>query len=256
MADAYPDYLAPQFIAMAHRGGALLTANLGIENTTKAFGNAVALGYRYLETDVHLTADGHLVAFHDSDLERVTGYAGSLSEMPLAEVLQLRVGDREPIPTLEELFETFPTTCFNIDIKHVQAMQPLIEAIRRHRAERRVCVASFSRRSIRRFRRGLPTVPTAVSSVGVAALAVGKIAPNGDVFQIPVSYPVGGLNVDLLTQKNVERIHASGRRVHVWTIDEPTTMHRLIDWGVDGIMTDRPDLLKGVLRARGMWSTQ
>lgn len=256
MAQAHADYLSPKFIAMAHRGGALLTANLGIENTVRAFSNAVALGFRYIETDVHVTADGHLVAFHDSDLERVTGYGGSLSDLELADVLELRVGDREPIPTLDELFETFPDICFNIDIKQSGAMQPLIDSIRRHGAERRVCVASFSRTSIRRFRAGIPEVPTAVSTVGVAALAMGTMPPNGQVFQMPMSYPIGPVNLDLVTPKNIERIHSTGRSVHVWTVDEPTTMHRLLDWGVDGIMTDRPDLLKGVLRARGMWSTQ
>ncbi len=256
MAQVHTDYLAPKFIAMAHRGGALLTANLGIENTVRAFSNAVALGFTYLETDVHVTADGHLVAFHDADLERVTGYTGSLSDLPLEEVLELRVGDREPIPSLDELLDTFPDINFNIDIKQPTAMQPLIDAIRRHSAERRVCVGSFSRTSIRRFRAGLPEVPTAVSTVGVAALAMGTMPPNGQVFQMPMNYTVGPVNVDLVTPRNIQRIHSTGRRVHVWTIDEPTTMHRLIDWGVDGIMTDRPDLLKGVLRARGMWSTR
>lgn len=256
MAQVHPDYLAESFIAMAHRGGALLTANLGIENTVRAFRNAVDLGFRYLETDVHVTADGHLVAFHDTDLGRVTGLEANLSELTLAQVLELRVGDREPIPTLDELLETFPKARFNIDIKQGAAMQPLIDAIRAHKAERRVCVGSFSRRSIRRFRAGLPEVPTAVSTVGVAAFALGTMPPNGQVFQVPMSFPIGPVDVDLVTAKSVERIHATGRRVHVWTIDEPTTMHRLIDWGVDGIITDRPDLLKGVLRARGMWSTQ
>lgn len=256
MAEVYSDYLSPEFIAMAHRGGSLLTENLGIENTTRAFANAVNLGYRYLETDVHATADGHLVAFHDDDLERVTGFEGSLHSLTLAEVEQLRVGDREPIPTLEELFDTFPDINFNIDIKHEPALVPLAEAIRRHKAERRVCVGSFSRSRIRRFRSLLPQVPTAVSAVGVGALAVGAMAPNGQVFQVPLSHAVGPVQVDLVTPRNIDRIHATGRGVHVWTIDDPTTMHRLLDWGVDGIITDRPDSLKEVLRARGMWSTQ
>lgn len=256
MAEVFADFLSPEFIAMAHRGGSLLTENLGIENTSRAFANAVRLGYRYLETDVHATADGHLVAFHDDNLERVTGYQGSLTTMTLAEVEQLRIGDREPIPTLDELFDTFPEARFNIDMKHEPALLPLVEAIRRHRAERRVCVGSFSRSRIRRFRSLLPEVPTSVSAVGVGALAVGAMAPNGQVFQMPLSHPVGPVNVDLVTPRNISRIHSTGRAVHVWTIDDPTTMHRLIDWGVDGIITDRPDSLKEVLRARGMWSTR
>ncbi|HMR14031.1 MAG TPA: glycerophosphodiester phosphodiesterase [Arachnia sp.] len=256
MAVVYGDYLYPEFIAMAHRGGSLLTANLGIENTVRAFANAVELGFTYLETDVHATADGHLVAFHDPNLERVTGYDRNLHDLSLDEVLELRVGDREPIPTLHELFETFPEARFNIDIKHAPAMIPLSEAIRSHGAERRVCVGSFSRQCLRRFRALMPDVPTSVSTVGVAALAFGQMPPNGQVFQMPMSYPVGPVNVDLVTPRSIERIHATGRKVHVWTIDDPTTMHQLIDWGVDGIITDRPDSLKDVLSARGMWSTR
>ncbi|MFD0864239.1 glycerophosphodiester phosphodiesterase [Tessaracoccus lubricantis] len=241
---------------MAHRGGSFLTANLGIENTIRAFANAVALGFRYLETDVHTTRDGHLVAFHDVTLDRVTDVAGSLRDLSLDELSSLRVGDREPIPTLDELFETFPDINFNIDIKSVTAVQPLVDAIVKHGAERRVCVGSFARTRIRRFRSLLPQVPTAVSPTGVAALTMGVISSGGDVYQVPLEHPVGPVTVDIVTPKNIERIHAAGRRIHVWTVDDPTTMHRLIDWGVDGIVTDRPDFLKDVLRARGMWSTR
>ena len=256
MAGAHEDYLSPQFIPMAHRGGALLTANLGIENTVRAFTNAVALGFRYLETDVHATIDGHLVAFHDDDVSRVTDEAGSLRSLRLKELQSLRVGGREPIPTLAELFETFPSCSFNIDIKHVTAVVPLAECIRRHGAERRVCVGSFSRSAIRRSRSILPQVPTAVSRTGVAAMALTAVMLGGPVFQVPLNHPVGPVMMDIVTPRNIARIHRAGRKIHVWTIDEPTTMHRLIDWGVDGIVTDRPDLLKEVLRARGMWSTR
>lgn len=256
MAGVHADYLSPEFIPMAHRGGALLTANLGIENTVRAFSNAVALGYRYLETDVHVTSDGHLIAFHDDDFSRVTDVADTLREARLADVRRLRVGGREPIPTLDELFESFPHCRFNIDIKQAAAARPLAECLRRHRAERRVCIGSFSRSTIRRFRSLMPEVPTAVSTTGVAAMAFGTMPQGGQVFQVPISHQVGPLNVELVSPRNIRRIHDSGRKVHVWTIDDPTTMHRLIDWGVDGIVTDRPDLLKEVLSARGMWSTQ
>lgn len=256
MAGVHGDYLSPEFIPMAHRGGAFLTANLGIENTVRAFTNAVELGYRYLETDVHATRDGRVIAFHDCDFARVTDVHSALSEFTLAEVQQLRVGGREPIPTLDELLDGFPGCSFNIDVKHAAAVRPLVECIRRHRAERRVCVGSFSRSTIRRFRSMLPEVPTAASAAGVAAMAVGAMPPGGQVFQVPLTHYVGPVAVDLVTPKNIRRIHDAGRKIHVWTVDDPTTMHRLIDWGVDGIVTDRPDLLKEVLRARGMWSTR
>ena len=116
---------------MAHRGGALLTANLGIENTLAAFANSVALGYEYLETDVHATADGHLVAFHDPDLARVTDVEGHIAQLPFAAVREVRVGEREPIPTVEELFETFPGACFNFDLKAPGAVELLARKIGR-----------------------------------------------------------------------------------------------------------------------------
>lgn len=256
MAEVYSDYLSPAFVAMAHRGGSFMTANLGIENTVRAFHNAVQLGFRYLETDVHTTSDGVLVAFHDDTLDRVTDVPGSLRQLSFADLGSLRVGGREPVPTMDELFETFPDVNFNIDIKSVTAVQSLADTIKKHNAERRVCVGSFARTRIRRFRSLLPRVPTAVSTTGVAALTMGAISPGGQVYQVPLQHPVGPVTVDIVTPKNIERIHAAGRKIHVWTVDDPTTMHRLIDWGVDGIVTDRPDSLKDVLSARGMWSTQ
>lgn len=256
MNEVYADYLTPEFIAMAHRGGSFLTANLGIENTTRAFRNAVDLGYRYLETDVHASSDGQLFAFHDDNLARVTGFEGSLHSLPGDEVRRLLVGGREPVPSLDELFETFPQACFNIDIKHGAAVVPLVDTIVRHGAERRVCVGSFSRPRIKRFRALLPHVTTAVSNIGSAALMAGRISAGGQVYQLPLTQAMGPVTVDVVTPRLIERAHRAGRKVHVWTIDEPTTMHRLIDWGVDGIVSDRPDLLKEVLSARGMWSTR
>lgn len=256
MAEVFPEYLSPEFVAMAHRGGSFMTANLGIENTVRSFQNAVDLGFRYLETDVHTTKDGMLVAFHDDTLNRVTDVEGTIRSLSFEELSELRVGDREPIPTMDELFEIFPTINFNIDLKSVTAVDALAESIKRHNAQRRVCVGSFARTRIRRFRSLLPEVPTAVSTTGVAALTMGVISPGGQVYQVPLQHPVGPVTVDIVTPKNIERIHAAGRKIHVWTVDDPSTMHRLIDWGVDGIVTDRPDSLKQVLSARGMWSTQ
>lgn len=256
MAEVHGDYLSPEFIPLAHRGGALLPVNLGIENTLRAFANAIDLGYTYLETDVHATKDGQLVAFHDDDLSRVTDIVGRIRDFLFADLAEFKVGDREPIPTMSELLDSFPEARFNIDLKHPNAITPLVDVIRKHKAERRVCVGSFSRSTIHRFRSLLPEVPTAVSITGVAAMTMGAMSPGGNVFQVPLSHQVGPMRLDIVTPRNISRIHASGRKIHVWTIDDATTMHRLIDWGVDGIVSDRPDLLKEVLRARGMWSTQ
>lgn len=255
-AEDYP-YLRPRFVALAHRGGAGLEGNLGRENSVRAFRTAVDLGYRYLETDVHTTADGTLVALHDASLDRVTDATGQVAELPWAEVSQASIGGTEPIPTLDELLETFPTANFNIDIKSAGAIAPLAEAIGRHAAWDRVLVGSFGVDRIRAFRRlAGPRVPTAVSPAGVAfaayALGVRRLWPStGVAFQIPVR--VWHERLRVLSTALIAAAHAAGRVVHVWTIDDPAEMHRLIDLGVDGLVSDRIDILKDVLTQRGLW---
>ncbi|MDO5735444.1 MAG: glycerophosphodiester phosphodiesterase [Propionibacteriaceae bacterium] len=253
-------YLAPGFIPMAHRGGSLLSNNHGIENTLLAFRNAVDLGYRYLETDVHATMDGHLVAFHDPDLGRVTETPGRIAELTFERVRAVLVGGREVVPTLDELLEEFPDARFNIDLKAPGAVPLLAETITRHAATERVCVGSFSRKRLKRFRRLLPPAATAASTAEIMVMATGLVRRNTSgadvVFQVPMTHRVGPFTVPIVTPRTIRAIHAAGRKIHVWTIDDVDTMGRLIDWGVDGIVTDRPDLLKDVLSARGMWSTR
>ncbi len=254
-------FLASGFIPMAHRGGSLLTENLGIENTLSAFQNAVDLGYSYLETDVHATGDGELVAFHDPDLGRVTDAPGLIADLTFNEIRAVLVGGREVVPTLDELLETFPETRFNIDLKAPGAIPLLARAISRHNAGGRVCVGSFSGARLRSFRRLMPRVTTAAPTSEILLMAAGRVRRGSSraadvVFQVPISHSEGPVTVQLVTPKTVAAVHAAGRKIHVWTIDEAETMHRLLDLGVDGIITDRPDVLKAVLHTRGMWSTQ
>lgn len=252
-------YFDGPFVALAHRGGAALPANIGRENTLHAFGEAVELGYRHLETDVHATRDGVLVAFHDDRLDRVTDAAGLLAELPWSEVSQARIHGLDPIPTLAEVLDTFPDTRINIDIKAHGAIAPLVTELTRHRALDRVCVGSFSGRRLALFRSLAPAVATSVSPAGVAWTAYAPLLPRvlndpGLAFQVPVDWPVRGHRLPVVTEAMVARAHGAGKHVHVWTIDEPAEMHRLIDLGVDGLVTDRPDLLRTVLTERGLWS--
>lgn len=240
----YLDWPVP--IAMAHRGG----ASDAPENTLPAFRRAVDLGYRYVETDAQVTADGVVLAFHDDDLQRTCGRPGRISALPIKEVGTARVAGREPIPLLEQLLLAFPTTRFNIDCKTDATVQPLVDLLTRLDVLDRVCVAAFSDRRIRQLRRLLgPGACTALGQGEIARLKLCGLARHGDAAQVPVRS--GRLKV--VTPRFLRRAGSAGIAVHVWTIDDASEMHRLLDLGVDGILTDRPAILKTVLNERGQW---
>jgi glycerophosphoryl diester phosphodiesterase len=245
-------------IAMAHRGGALHPDLLGLENTLHAFQHAAALGYRYLETDVHVTGDGHLVAFHDDVLDRVTDHPGALASLLAEELAEARIGGEYAVPSMAELLEELPECRFNIDIKAPGAVTALAEVIEHTRSHDRVCVGSFSSAQLRRFRRLMGgRVATAATPFEVAvflasswpAFARFQARRAFNVLQIPRHrgpFP-------LVTRSVVRRAHAAGVHLHVWVVDEPAEMEELIDLGVDGLVTDRTDVLKDVLTRRGLW---
>ncbi|HYI59943.1 MAG TPA: glycerophosphodiester phosphodiesterase family protein [Microlunatus sp.] len=257
-ADAYPFFDA-DFLAFAHRGGALYPPNLHRENSRHAFAEAVALGYRYLETDVHLTADGVLVAFHDDALDRVTDATGRIATLPYDVVSRARIGGQDPIPTLAELLAAFPEVRFNIDAKSDRAVDVLARTIADHEAYDRVCVSSFGVRRLLRLRR-LVGHRTA-SAASARGIALNRFAPwltavldsPAPALQMPADRRVFGRDLHVLTDRLIRTVHRHGKQVHIWTIDDQATMDRLIDSGVDGIFTDRPDTLKSVLQRRGRW---
>jgi glycerophosphoryl diester phosphodiesterase len=238
----------PTPIAFAHRGG----ASEAPENTLPAFERAVQLGYTYLETDVHVTADGVLVAFHDTDLSRTCGRPGIITELPWSDVSAARVGGREPIPLMEDLLEAFPDARFNIDCKSNAAVDALVAAIKRSNCGPRVCISAFDDRRLRRLRVALgPGVCTSLGPAQIAALRfLGRTAGGGAAAQVPVKQG----RVTLVDERFVIGAHRRGLQVHVWTIDDDDEMRRLLDLGVDGIMTDRPAVLRDVLVERGEWS--
>ena len=184
----------PPFVAFAHRGGATYPPNLHRENSRHAFAEAVALGYRYLETDVHATADGVLLAFHDSVLDRVTDRMGAIAELPYAEVAEARIGGIDPIPRLGELFEAFPDARFNIDAKSNTAVDLLAETIAEHDAYDRVCVsfvrdppAAPAASPARPAGRFAPPAPPGVAINRFAALADRGAEHPAPVLQMPTA---------------------------------------------------------------------
>ena len=242
-------------LAFAHRGGAFHPDLEGLENTLAAFQHAVDLGYRHLETDVHATADGMLLAFHDAALDRVTSRSGRLQDLPYVDVAAALIADREQIPTLGALLEHFPDAYFNIDIKSETAVEPLARLLEATGTEDRVCVASFSQRRIAAFRRrSRGRVLTAASPFEVAAVRLSPWPLPRSPRAAPLQVPGRLRGITVVTPSFVHRAHRLGRQVHVWTVDDPDEMHRLLDLGVDGLMTDRTDVLRDVLLERGQWT--
>jgi glycerophosphoryl diester phosphodiesterase len=251
-AHPYLDWPGP--IPFAHRGG----TSEAPENTMPAFEHAVALGFRYLETDVHLSADGVLMAFHDPDLTRTCGVDGTIADMTADELAAVRVDGRASIPSMSELFERFPDARFNIDCKSDAAAGPLAALIRHHEAIDRVCIGAFSHARLTKLRTLLgPELLSCTSPQEVASLRLaGRIGGHARrVAQVPVRFsaPTCPKGVRVVTERFVASAHRRGVPVHVWTIDDPDEMHRLLDLGVDGIMTDRPEILRDVLVERDQW---
>ena len=227
-----------------------------MENSLSSFRRAVQEGYRYIETDVHATSDGEVVVHHDHTLDRTTDAQGLVADLPWTEVRKARVGGREPIARLADVLEELPETFFNIDVKADSAVEPIIAVLRKAKALQRVCLASFSDNRLARLRRqGGPDLLTSMGPRSAGALwAAGRIpfaglAVRGQVAQVPVSQ--GRLKI--VDRKFVQAAHRRDLEVHVWTIDDEADMRALLDLGVDGLVTDRPDLLREVLRSRNSW---
>ncbi|RZU75830.1 glycerophosphoryl diester phosphodiesterase [Micromonospora kangleipakensis] len=245
---------APAPLAFAHRGGAAD----GDENTAAAFARAIALGYRYVETDVHATADGLAVVFHDATLRRVTGEPGRIADLRWADLASVRVGGAAVVPRLDEVLGAWPEVRFNIDVKADGGVEPTVATVTRTGAGERVLLASFSDTRLTRLRTlAGPKVATSLGMRGVARLRMAslhgrslRLPPSVVAAQVPVRYG----RIPVVDRRFLAYCHRIGLQVHVWTIDEPAEMHDLLDLGVDGIMTDHVGVLRDVYRSRGHWA--
>lgn len=242
-------------LAIAHRGGLAL----GPENTLATFARATALGVRYLETDVQTTNDGALVCFHDATLARVTGAPGAVSDHSQLSLRRLRIEDREPIPTLAEAMAAFPETRFAIDLKDEPSCAALVSLLTANPAwAGRICIAGAWSSRLLRVQRAVPDVTTALGWRALTTL----IAASRSYARPPARVASGTFahvplrlgRVPIYAERIVRRAHALDIRVAVWTVNDQPTMHRLLDAGVDAIITDHPDLLREVLIARDQWS--
>ena len=241
-------------LAIAHRGGAAHAQ----ENSLAAFGLSSALGLRYLETDIRLTCDDQLVCFHDDTLERVTSAMGPVRAKSLRELRALRINGIEPIPTFDEALDAFPNQCFTVDPKDQAGIEPLVKSLQRKGVAERVCVAGAWDGWLGHVRREVPEVTTALGWRSLTALllcARTGVRPPRALATAPFAHvPVKLGRVPIFVERLVEMSQNIGVRVVTWTVDEPLVMRRLLDAGVDAIITDRPDVLREVLVSRDQWT--
>lgn len=254
---AFLDHPGP--IAFAHRGGALEAP----ENTWESFRHAQELGYHYIETDVHATSDGVVVTIHDPGLDRTSDRAGLVREMSWSDLSAVRMtGSHEPVPKLEEALAAWPDMRWNIDAKHDSVVGPLIETIHRAGALDRICITSFNDRRLGRLRRALgPKLCIGMGPASTTFLRLASVLPGraGSIMGERIrglgaaQVPVRQGRIPIVDKRFIDTAHRLGIQVHIWTVDDAATMERLLDFGVDGIMTDRPSALKDILVRRHVW---
>lgn len=243
-------YLAPPGLRiLAHRG--LSTA--APENTLLAFRLALENGATHLETDVHATGDGVAVISHDPTLP---AGGSALNRLSMAQLARVDLGHGQTYCSLAEALAAFPRARFNIDVKSASAVLPAAQAIHAQGASGRVLLTSFSEARRRRVLRAVPGAATSASARGVALMvlavalrqqwALPRILRGVSAVQVPER--AGRLRV--VTPWMIERMHRFGVEVHVWTVNEPARMRRLLGLGVDGLVTDRCDLAAGLVTGR------
>lgn len=236
---------------LAHRGA---SAARPPGNTLAAFRAALAAGCDHLETDVQCTSDGEVVVFHDDRLDDLTTGSGTIAEHTWDELATLRYvvdgrGTDDGLVRLDAVVSSFPEAWFNIDAKTDDVVEPLVSLLHRHDLRRRVCVAAFGWRRLRRLRRSLGDGwCTALSQPEIVATRLAAwlrlpVPRTGDVAQLPRRFRAANASVTVIDRRFVEACHRAGMAVHCWTVNEPDAAAALLDLGVDAVITDRPELV-------------
>ncbi len=273
-----PDAPAKQYYAnvehplvIAHQGG----NGIWPGDTLYAFEKAVEIGADVLEMDAHITKDSQIVLMHDENIDRTTDGTGLIEALTLSELKQLDAayqwsndegktfpyrGQGIQVPTLEELFQKFPQMRYVIEIKLTQNPidKPLCDLIRKYDMQDKVMIASFHDTAMQNFRATCPESATSASRAEVTKFVLlgkvflsGFIAPQYQSLQPPYD-PEQSLNIPVMTKRFIREAHAKNVKVEPWTVDDPELMKQYIEWGVDGIMTNRPDLMIQILKEMGI----
>jgi glycerophosphoryl diester phosphodiesterase len=247
------EFLAPEGPRVfAHRGLAVAAP----ENTHLAFVKALAAGATHIETDVHVSLDDVAVLSHDPDLARLTGKRVLIEQLTMAELRRVPLGSGQSFVSLAEALDAFPDTRFNIDVKVERAAEPTARAILESRATSRVLITSFSERYRQKTVRLLPGVATSASTrVAIMALTAASLGLHGSLRRVlrgicAVQVPERVRFVRVVTPRFVRAMHDAGVEVHVWTVNRERDMIRLLDVGVDGIVTDRTDIAASLISRR------
>ena len=240
----HPYLDVPGVAISAHRGGSIEAP----ENTIESFEYSIELGSSYIETDVQLSSNGIPYIFHDNDLKRLFGKNIIFNSLNSDEIDELILFDKYKIPTLESTLQKFPDTLFQIDVKTDEVVLPTMEVIKKTNSTDKVCIASFSSKRLKQVHKLYPEIclsmgPFEVMKLLLASFGLYRNKVPGNCLQIPI-YQYG---IKLVTKRFINYIHSIGLKIHVWTINDEDTMQKLIDLGVDGIITDRPKALKDLL---------
>ena len=257
---------APQTLVIAHQGG----DGVWPGDTLFAFEQAVAIGSDVLEMDAHITQDGHIVLMHDETVDDTTDGTGLIEDLTLEQLKALDAaydwslddgatfpyrGQGIQVPTLDEVFQAFPQMRYVIEIKLTENPidQPLCDLIRQYDMQAKVVIGSFHDEAMKNFRQACPEVSTSASRTEVRNyVLLGKVflwgfyVPRFQTIQPPWD-PEESLGIQIMTERFIRESHAKNIRVEPWTVNDPELMRQYIEWGVDGIITDRPDLMVEIL---------
>ncbi len=241
------DYQNDPFIGLSHRGN----SKEFIENSFEAFNSVVQMGYKYIETDLRMTLDREVIAFHDLDLKRLFGIDVQVNDLTFNEIANLFKEKNCKLLSLEDALKSFPDTKFNIDLKDNKVTKDSIDIVSKLNAFHRVCFASFNSG---RTQEVLNFNQNASVSMGLKDVAKFKFFKmrnkNIKFIQIPLVW--NGIKV--VTKNLIKKAHEKGLLVHVWTINDKKVMNDLINIGVNGIVTDEPNILMEVMKNKNLIS--
>ena len=240
-------YQKDLFIGLSHRGN----SKKFIENSFEAFNSVVQMGYKYIETDLRMTLDKEVIAFHDPDLKRLFNLDLQVKDLTFNEIANLFKEKNCSLLTLEDVLKEFPKIYFNIDLKVEEVIQDSIKVVADFNAFDRVCFASFHSN---RTGKVLRYNQNAIVSMGMKDIALFKFFKfnnkNKKIIQIPLKWK----GIKILTRNLIQKAHKSNLLVHVWTINDRKLINNLIDLGVNGIVTDEPELLMEIMKERDLIS--